>query len=180
MQTWHGTLIELGLSTRTVKHSHKLLHRVLTDAVKNSTLARNVAAVHAPPSVEQDEIEGTLSETLEGVSTVDGRRDVRVSEHDKGAGWEDGNKFELRLEHRCEGRLAANEEAGDIEGAQREYGAAEKMVPDNLEMVFWHAVTMAGAGLAPCRRASRVIARACRASSRHADSAAARSAAGAP
>jgi hypothetical protein len=28
------------------------LHRVLTDAVKNGTLARNVAAIHAPPNVE--------------------------------------------------------------------------------------------------------------------------------
>ncbi len=35
---------------------------------------------------------------------------------------------------------------GDIDGAVREYSAAEEMVPDNLEMVFWHAVTMVGAG----------------------------------
>jgi hypothetical protein len=33
------------------------LHRVLTDAVKNGTLARNVAAIHAPPNVENEEIE---------------------------------------------------------------------------------------------------------------------------
>ena len=36
--------------------------------------------------------------------------------------------------------------AGDIEGAVREYSAAEAMVPDNVEMVFWHAVTMVNAG----------------------------------
>lgn len=35
---------------------------------------------------------------------------------------------------------------GDIAGAVREYGAAEAMVPDNIEMVFWHAVTLANAG----------------------------------
>ena len=35
----------------------KLLHRVLTDAVKNGTLARNVAAIHAPPNVGNEEIE---------------------------------------------------------------------------------------------------------------------------
>lgn len=35
---------------------------------------------------------------------------------------------------------------GDIAGAVREYGAAEAMVPDNVEMVFWHAVTLATAG----------------------------------
>lgn len=53
VQTWHGTLIATGLSPRTVKHAH----RVLADAVKNGTLTRNVASIHAPPSVEEDEIE---------------------------------------------------------------------------------------------------------------------------
>jgi hypothetical protein len=48
---------ELATDPRTVSHAHKLLHRVLTDAVKNGTLARNVAAIHAPPNVENEEIE---------------------------------------------------------------------------------------------------------------------------
>jgi integrase len=56
VQWWHGTLIGAGLSHRTCSHAHKLLHRVLADAVKNGTLARNVA-IHAPPSVEAQEIE---------------------------------------------------------------------------------------------------------------------------
>ncbi len=34
---------------------------------------------------------------------------------------------------------------GDIAGAVREYGAAEAIVPDNVEMVFWHAVTLVNA-----------------------------------
>lgn len=34
----------------------------------------------------------------------------------------------------------------DVEGALREYSAAEQAVPDNIEMVFWHAVTLANAG----------------------------------
>jgi uncharacterized Ntn-hydrolase superfamily protein len=34
----------------------------------------------------------------------------------------------------------------DIAGAVREYGAAEALVPDNVEMVFWHAVTLVNAG----------------------------------
>jgi len=33
---------------------------------------------------------------------------------------------------------------GDVEGALREYSTAEQMTPDNMEMVFWHAVTLAG------------------------------------
>jgi integrase len=57
VQTWHGTLMGLGLSPRTVRHAHKVLQRVLSDAVKNGTLTRNVVAVHAPPDVEDAEIE---------------------------------------------------------------------------------------------------------------------------
>ncbi len=33
-------------------------------------------------------------------------------------------------------------ERHDNEGALREYGAAERLVPDNAEMVFWHAVAL--------------------------------------
>ena len=36
--------------------------------------------------------------------------------------------------------------AGDIEAALAVYSAAEEMVPGNHEMIFWHAVTLAGAG----------------------------------
>lgn len=57
VQQWHGVLIDAGLSPRTVKHAHKLLVRVLADAVKNGTLVRNVAAIHASPKVEDTEIE---------------------------------------------------------------------------------------------------------------------------
>jgi len=35
---------------------------------------------------------------------------------------------------------------GSIDQALAEYRAAEKLVPDNLEMQYWHAVTLAGAG----------------------------------
>lgn len=33
----------------------------------------------------------------------------------------------------------------DVNGALAEYAAAERAVPDNVEMVFWHAVTLANA-----------------------------------
>lgn len=36
--------------------------------------------------------------------------------------------------------------AGDFEKAVQSYSAAEAMIPDNHEMVFWHAATLAGAG----------------------------------
>ncbi|MFC2169982.1 DUF1028 domain-containing protein [Acidobacteriota bacterium] len=34
----------------------------------------------------------------------------------------------------------------DVEAALREYSAAEQMAPDNVEMIFWHAVTLASLG----------------------------------
>ena len=57
VQHWHGTLINLGLSPRTIGHAHRLLRLVLKSAMANSTLSRNVAAVHSPPKVEDEEIE---------------------------------------------------------------------------------------------------------------------------
>ncbi|MDH3934054.1 MAG: DUF1028 domain-containing protein [Gammaproteobacteria bacterium] len=37
-------------------------------------------------------------------------------------------------------------ESGDIEAALAEYGRAEALQPDNLEMQFWHAVSLVNAG----------------------------------
>ena len=37
-------------------------------------------------------------------------------------------------------------ESGDIDGALEEYGQAEALEPDNLEMKFWRAVTLVNAG----------------------------------
>jgi uncharacterized Ntn-hydrolase superfamily protein len=42
--------------------------------------------------------------------------------------------------HMNAGDLAT--EKKDNEGALREYGAAERLVPDNVEMVYWHAVAL--------------------------------------
>lgn len=47
-------------------------------------------------------------------------------------------------EHMNEGDLAM--EDGDVDKALEEYGSAEKMFPDNLEMQFWKAVALANAG----------------------------------
>ena len=35
---------------------------------------------------------------------------------------------------------------GDVKNALKEYAAARKYAPDNLEIIYWQAVTMAGAG----------------------------------
>ena len=76
VQQWHGKLIGEGLAPRTVGHAHRVLRRALADAVKNgTTIARNVAAVHSPPRVEETEIEilspdqiGAVLKALDGHS----------------------------------------------------------------------------------------------------------------
>jgi uncharacterized Ntn-hydrolase superfamily protein len=47
-------------------------------------------------------------------------------------------------QHENAGDLAV--EKHDVDGALREYSAAETMTPDNLEMKFWHAAALVNAG----------------------------------
>lgn len=53
-------------------------------------------------------------------------------------------KLHRAYEHMNEGDLAIEE--NDVEKALKEYGAAEKMFPENLEMKYWHAVSLANVG----------------------------------
>lgn len=52
-------------------------------------------------------------------------------------------KLHRAYEHMNQGDLAI--EHNDVDGALREYGAAEAMFPENLEMKFWHAVSLVNA-----------------------------------
>ena len=73
VQQWHGALIGQGLSPRTVGHAHRLLRLMLQCAMKNGTLARNVATIHAPPKVEEREIEIlTTEEIVEMITKLEG------------------------------------------------------------------------------------------------------------
>ena len=60
------------------------------------------------------------------------------------------DKLERLLKiHRAYGHMNAGDlavEHGDMELAMKEYSAAEKMFPDNEEMKYWHAVTLATNG----------------------------------
>lgn len=49
-------------------------------------------------------------------------------------------RLQRAYNHMNAGDLAV--EKKDNEGALREYSAAEKLVPDNAEMIFWHAVAL--------------------------------------
>lgn len=53
-------------------------------------------------------------------------------------------KVHRAYEHMNNGDLAI--EHGDMELAMNEYSAAEEMFPNNVEMKFWHAVTLANIG----------------------------------
>jgi len=52
--------------------------------------------------------------------------------------------LDTAYEHMNQGDHAL--ESGDIEAALAEYGRAEALQPDNLEMKFWHAVSLVNAG----------------------------------
>jgi integrase len=63
VEDWHRLLLASGgkdgapLSTRTVRHAHRLLHKALARAVKAELIARNVASAITPPKVDEREIE---------------------------------------------------------------------------------------------------------------------------
>ena len=57
LERWHSELLESGLAARTIGHAHRLLSLVLTRAVQNGVLSRNVASIRRPPKCEDAEIE---------------------------------------------------------------------------------------------------------------------------
>ena len=64
IRTWHGTLLGTGLGARTVAHAHRLLGLVLTFAVKDRVVARNVAKEERPPKPADEEIEVLTGEAI--------------------------------------------------------------------------------------------------------------------
>jgi uncharacterized Ntn-hydrolase superfamily protein len=112
---------------------------------------RMLAALDAAQAVGGD-IRGRQSAAILIVSgTSTGRpwndriMDLRVEDH------EEPLKELRRLVtvHRAYQRENAGDlavEKNDVEGALREYGAAERMLPDNLEIRYWHAVALVNVG----------------------------------
>ncbi len=117
------------------------------EAAKGDLAERMMAALEAAQAVGGD-IRGRQSAAL-----------VVVKGKSTGRPWAD-RLFDLRIEdspeplkelrrllvlqraynHMNEGDLAV--EKNDNEKALREYGAAARLAPDNLEMVYWHAVAL--------------------------------------
>jgi len=73
---WHTRLLKSGgeagrpLSSRTVGHAHRVLHRALERAVETELLARNVAHAVKPPKVEDMEVEALKADQIEPVLTA--------------------------------------------------------------------------------------------------------------
>lgn len=121
------------------------------ESTKGDLADRMMAALDAAQSVGGD-IRGRQSAAL-----------VVVTGKPTGQAWKD-RLFDLRVDdspeplqelrrlvtlqraynHMNAGDLAV--EHKDNEGALREYSAAEKLVPDNAEMIYWHAVALVNMG----------------------------------
>jgi uncharacterized Ntn-hydrolase superfamily protein len=76
---------------------------------------------------------------------ADRKIDLRVDDHQDPLGeLERLLRVQRAYEHMNRGDLAVEHQ--DMETALREYGAAENMFPDNLEMKYWKAVALANRG----------------------------------
>jgi uncharacterized Ntn-hydrolase superfamily protein len=121
------------------------------EAAKGDLAERMLAALDAAQAAGGD-IRGRQSAAL-----------IVVAAKSTGQSWRD-RVFDLRVDdspeplrelrrlvtlqraynHMNAGDLAV--EKKDNEGALREYSAAEKLVPDNAEMIYWHAVALVNMG----------------------------------
>ncbi len=121
------------------------------ESAKGDLAERMLAALDAAQSVGGD-IRGKQSAAIlivkaksTGRPWADRSMELRVEDH------EDPLKELRRLvnvhrayDHMNNGDLAV--EHNDVDGALREYSAAEAMFPNNLEMKFWHAVALVNVG----------------------------------
>jgi uncharacterized Ntn-hydrolase superfamily protein len=121
------------------------------EASKGDLAERMLAALDAAQAAGGD-IRGRQSAAL-----------IVVSGKPTGQAWKD-RVFDLRVDDSAEPlkelrrlvtlqRAYNHMNAGDLavekkdnEGALREYGAAEQLVPDNAEMIYWHAVALVNMG----------------------------------
>ncbi|AHM61356.1 hypothetical protein D770_15510 [Flammeovirgaceae bacterium 311] len=119
---------------------------------KNLPLAERVLAALQAGEAAGGDIRGKQSAALlvvkgqaSGQPWNDKVLDLRVDDHPQPlAEMERLLKVFRAYEHMNRGDLAI--EKGDMPGAMREYTAAEQMFPDNLEMQYWHAITLANGG----------------------------------
>ncbi|MCK4879338.1 MAG: DUF1028 domain-containing protein [Bacteroidales bacterium] len=127
------------------------MSRAFVDHQELPLAERVVTVLHAAQAAGGD-IRGKQSAALivvgpEVVDEVwkDRKIDLRVDDHqDPLAELDRLLRVHRAYEHMNRGDLAVENQ--DMEGALREYGAAEKMFPRNLEMKYWKAVALANNG----------------------------------
>lgn len=149
-----GNLIGNNFSVQANMMLNNTVWKAMAEAFENSTgpLAERLISSLEAAQNEGGDIRGKQSASLlivRGESTgnawEDKLIDLRVEDNDEPV--KELKKL-LRVhrayEHMNNGDLAL--EKGDIDLALTEYSTAEGMFPDNLEMKFWHAVTLAGIG----------------------------------
>lgn len=118
----------------------------------NLPIAERVVKVMLAAQNAGGDIRGRQSTVLLVVSNkpvehewMDKKIDLRVDDHsDPLPELERLLKVHRAYEHMNNGDLAI--ELGDMDLALKEYGAAEQMFPDNLEMKYWKAVALANNG----------------------------------
>lgn len=131
--------------------------KAMSESFKNSKgplAERLVSALEAGEAAGGD-IRGKQSAALLVVSSestgkpwIDRTVDIRVDDsHEPLKELRRILEVHRAYEHMNAGDLAMEE--GDMEKALVEYSKAESMFPDNLEMKFWHAVTLANNGKLP-------------------------------
>jgi integrase len=103
VQEWHAVLIERGgkggkpLSTRTVGHAHRVLHRALERAVTAEMVSRNVASAISPPKVEHVEVEAlTAGQMAQIIAKLAGHRLLPIAALALATGLRRGELLALR------------------------------------------------------------------------------------
>jgi uncharacterized Ntn-hydrolase superfamily protein len=115
-------------------------------------LAERLLTALLAAEAEGGDIRGKQSAALvvvRGESTGNAWQDRLVDLHveDHAAPLEELTRL-LRL-HRAYEHMNAGDvamETQDFDAARREYGAAQELAPGNAEMLFWHGITLVGAG----------------------------------
>ena len=132
----------------------KTVWKAMAKTFKNSKgpLAERMMAALEAAQAEGGDIRGKQSAALlvvKGQSTgkvwEDRIIDLRVEDHpDAVKEIKRVLKVYRAYEHMNAGDLAL--EHNDVEGALKAYGSAEAMFPDNLEMKYWHAISLVNIG----------------------------------
>lgn len=75
IERFEQQLLSSGRSAKTVANVHAVLHRALSDAVRDGLVDRNVASLVSPPRAERPEMNTwTVAELKEFLGSVDGHR----------------------------------------------------------------------------------------------------------